>query len=398
MAKMDTRGSLPSCFHDMGVFVLPTSNGEYVIVRGEGYHDLEPIESSIQTFPSVVPFELVSPGVGQSEMQYIDQAYNAGLLEHFADVEGLYLSVRGRKYSPAFKFRVDRSPVIETKGVQVEIDGGFEGEDEFIPLEAKIGPARDFIIRQLYYPFRFWREGFGARGSAKTVRPMFFVYDPQGQVYNFWEYQFLEATDYASIAPVKSGRFRLAWKPLAVGPFRDVSPDEGGSRRRIVPQADDVAKIGEIPFLILRGIETASELAKHFRFDKRQSSYYTQAAEALGLIELRGSHYHLTGLGSDYARKSAPARNEMLCKLMLQLPIFNEALAMMLVAPGQSLTNDHIKELIHKRGYSGTTPGRRARTILSWFEWMERSFGLVEVRRGSVSLRRRQRQIDETPA
>ena len=35
MAKMDTRDSLPSCFQEAGVFVLPTSNGEYVIVKGD---------------------------------------------------------------------------------------------------------------------------------------------------------------------------------------------------------------------------------------------------------------------------------------------------------------------------------------------------------------------------
>src|SRR2546427_13096856 len=63
MAKMDTRESLPSCFQERGVFVLPTSNGEYVIVKGDGYHDLEPIQRPIQVFARVFPFELVSATV-----------------------------------------------------------------------------------------------------------------------------------------------------------------------------------------------------------------------------------------------------------------------------------------------------------------------------------------------
>src|SRR5438093_680833 len=196
MAKMDTRESLPSCFQDGGVFVLPTSNGEYVIAKGDGYHDLEPIHGPIQKFASVVPFELVSATVGQSEMQHIDLAYNSGLLEHFAGVDGLYLSVRGRKYSPPFEFRINGSPAISTKSVQVEIDGGFEGEHEFIPLEAKIGPARDFIVRQLYYPFRIWQEGLAARGARQTVRPTFLVYEPQARVYSLREYRFTGSRDY----------------------------------------------------------------------------------------------------------------------------------------------------------------------------------------------------------
>ena len=112
------------------------------------------------------------------------------------------------------------------------------------------------------------------------------------------------------------------------------------------------------------------------------------------MIELGRARYRLTELGLEYISKSAPERNDMLCRMMLRLPLFNEALATMLLARRKTISKVQIMDLIRSRGYSGSTVGRRARTILSWFEWMERTFGVVQVRRGLVALHRPQRELD----
>jgi len=394
MAKMDARSDLPTIFRSNGLFVLPVSNGEYVIVKGDGYHDLETPDSSPRTFQSTMPFDLVTSRVGRSEMQYVDLAYNAGLIEHFMGVDSLYLSVRGRKFSSSFDFRVNGSPVLHVEGVQIEIDGGFEGERTFVVLEAKIDWTGNFNVRQLYYPLRSWEETLRARSALKQVRPMFFVYDTQESTYRFWEYRFGAQEDYESIEFVRSKQFKLEWKPIEVARFQAVTPDAGSKRPQIVPQADDVTKLGELPFLVGLGVDAAETVARHFGLDRRQSSYYSQAAEALGLIELGRARYRLTELGLEYISKSAPERNDMLCRMMLRLPLFNEALATMLLARRKSVSKVQIMDLIRSRGYSGSTVGRRARTILSWFEWMERTFGVVQVRRGLVALHRPQRELD----
>src|SRR2546426_8943448 len=75
MAKMDSRKDLPEVFRENGVFVLPITNRSYALVRGKGYHDLEPIYSAPANFPSTLPYPLVSSTVGLSEMQYVDLAY-----------------------------------------------------------------------------------------------------------------------------------------------------------------------------------------------------------------------------------------------------------------------------------------------------------------------------------
>ncbi len=394
MAKMDSSASLPGVFREHGVFVLPVTNRKYAIVRGQGYHEPEPIESTTRTFPSTFPFEVISPTVGRSEMQFVDLAYNSGLIEHFIGAGSLYLLVRGRKYSPPFDFRVGPSPALHVEGVQVEIDGGFEGESVFVTLEAKVDHRGDFIVRQLYYPYRFWDETLRSRDAVKEVRPVFLVYDSRASTYSIWEYRFRDPANYESIELVRSARFNLEWKRLDIRRFEAIQPEESGARRRTVPQADDVAKIGEMPFLAWLEIDDARKVAAHFDFDPRQSSYYSQAAEALGLIELRGNRYRLTELGLEYIRRSAPERNETLCKLMLKLPLFNEALALMLLDEDRVLRKSQIMDLIRNRGYTGSTVGRRARTILAWFEWMERTFGLVGVQRDRVSLISRQTRLD----
>ena len=43
MAKMDRIENLPKVFRDNNAFLLPVSRKQYVIVKGKGYHKLEPI-------------------------------------------------------------------------------------------------------------------------------------------------------------------------------------------------------------------------------------------------------------------------------------------------------------------------------------------------------------------
>ena len=54
---------------------------------------------------------------------------------------------------------------------QIEIDAAFEGADCLALIEAKRDLSEDFLIRQLYYPFRVW----SAR-VHKRVRPVFLVW------------------------------------------------------------------------------------------------------------------------------------------------------------------------------------------------------------------------------
>lgn len=61
-----------------------------------------------------------------------------------------------------------------------------------------------------------------------------------------------------------------------------------------MPQADDVNKIILFPFMVSEGYDTAKKMVDAFSFDIRQSSYYRQAAQILGLIKMEKSQYKIT--------------------------------------------------------------------------------------------------------
>ena len=45
--------------------------------------------------------------------------------------------------------------------------------------------------------------------TAKKVIPVFFERDAAQNVYNIWQYEFSDASDYNSIRLVKSGRYKI---------------------------------------------------------------------------------------------------------------------------------------------------------------------------------------------
>lgn len=205
LCKQDTRDSRPQIFKDNGLFLLPKKNGYYYIIKGEGYVDVPDINTPIQEYHKKLDFELESSRVGDSEMQHLDYAYANSLIRTFMIDPSLVLTIRGRKYTPQFNFKVNGFE-IETESVQTEVDAGYEGRDKIVLIEAKNSSATTEIIRQLYYPFRQWSEN-----TSKVVVPVFFekrIVDGEN-LYYIWQYMFSDKNDYNSISLVKSARFRI---------------------------------------------------------------------------------------------------------------------------------------------------------------------------------------------
>ncbi len=272
MAKIDRREELPAVLAEAGVFLLPVTNGEYVLVRGAGYHDLEPPPEPPAVFISRLPFPLASAEAGASETQHIDFAFNSGLIERFAGVGNLYLTIRGRKRAPEFDFRVGGQP-LRAANVQVEVDAGFEGADTIVVVEGKIGSPDNFHVRQLYYPYRFWRTLV----PDKQIVPVFFTYQTDLRRSTFWEYRFADPDRYDSLELVRAQSFVirpasanvLEPRPLRGGAGPSLGPN-------IIPQADDLRKIAELPFRVAEGNTTSSALARAFGFNERQGRYYRE--------------------------------------------------------------------------------------------------------------------------
>lgn len=204
LCKQDSRSHRPQVFIENNLFLLPTRNGEYNIVRGEGYVDIPDITSELITYDSKLDFKLETSMIGNSEMQHLDFAYASSLIRTFMDDPTLVLTIRGRKYTPEFSFHVN-SQVVNIKSVQTEVDAGFEGKDKVVLIEAKNSSTSNTIIRQLFYPYKQWKSY-----TDKEVHLLFF--EKRGQNYYIWQYIFEDENDYNSINLIKSERFKIVDK------------------------------------------------------------------------------------------------------------------------------------------------------------------------------------------
>lgn len=107
LCKQDSRQDRPDIFIENNLFLLPVKNGKYAIIQGEGYVDIPEINSAAKIYTSKLDFKLETSEIGNSEMQHLDFAYAASLLRTFLNDDTLVLTIRGRKYTPQFSFRME---------------------------------------------------------------------------------------------------------------------------------------------------------------------------------------------------------------------------------------------------------------------------------------------------
>lgn len=205
LCKQDTREDRPKVFKNKGLFILPKRNGEYYILKGEGYVDIKDITTPIKTYNRKLDFELESSRIGDSEMQHLDFAYANSLIRTFMNDDSLVLTIRGRKYTPTFTCEVSGFK-LNISSVQTEVDAGYEGKDKIVLIEAKNSHHTNTIIRQLYFPYRQWQDQI-----KKKVYLLFFEKrNIDGEmIYYIWQFEFTNKDNYNSIHLVRSARYKI---------------------------------------------------------------------------------------------------------------------------------------------------------------------------------------------
>jgi len=111
------------------------------------------------------------------------------------------LTIRGRKYTPRFSFKVGIQEII-AESVQTEVDAGYEGRNQVVLIEAKNSSTKNTIIRQLFYPYRQWQQY-----TEKQVKTLFF--EKRDNFYSLWQFEFTNPYDYNSIIISKSMRYKI---------------------------------------------------------------------------------------------------------------------------------------------------------------------------------------------
>lgn len=202
LCKQDNRESRPKVFIENNLFILPVKNGQFVILKGEGYINIPKITTPIKEYDSKLDFNLDTSKVGNSEMQHLDFAYASSLIRTFIGDSTLVLTIRGKKYTPKFEFKTGDQK-IEISSVQTEVDAGYEGKDKIVLVEAKNSSTDNTIIRQLYFPFRQWQHY-----TKKKIFTLFFE-KSKDNIYSIWQFEFKNKDNYNSITLVKSERFKI---------------------------------------------------------------------------------------------------------------------------------------------------------------------------------------------
>ncbi|NLJ90979.1 MAG: transcriptional regulator [Clostridiales bacterium] len=380
MTKFDHRSNLPVLFKDNDLSILPITRGNYIISNFEAYHDFEPANKTIHkiTYPTYI--ESIDFGNITSESLVINTAYLTGMIADFTEEEGLLPTINGRMGSESFDFQIynktfNKLQTISIDKSQLEIDGGYENVNSLTLLEAKNSISDDFIVRQLYYPYRLFKDKV-----TKPIKPIYLTYS--NGIFYFYEYMFEDSGNYNSLVLVKQKNYTLE--------SEDISFDELVAICHQIqltsepygvpfPQANSFNRVVNICELLFENETlTRDEITLNYDFDVRQTHYYTDACRYLGLVEKQKDHfegvrYYLTDKGKALFSLNIKKRNLQFARYILEKRVFNEAFKMYIKHSELPSKEDIVKIMKNAKLYnvrSDSTFFRRSSTVLGWLKWI----------------------------
>jgi hypothetical protein len=381
MTYSDREKSLPKIFKDNRLNIISDARGSYLIGRFSLYQSIaDDPNAEIAELPFPNYIETIDPNNIYSEPAGILCAYNTQMLRSLAD-EDLYFTVNGRMSSGSFDYLINaaagnQGEAISVANTQIEIDGGFEGATKFLVIEAKNYGAEDFNIKQLYYPYRLWREK-----TSKQVIPIFMTLS--NDVFSFYVYRFRDPSIYNSIELVEQRKYRIAPVEIELADLLAVlaasenlpptaAPDVP------VPQADVFPRVVDLLGLAqANGFLTYEQIAEVYIFTGRQADYYQNAARYLGLLErerdpeTRKSIYTLTDEGTRIMKMPSRQKFLALAGKILQNPVFSRTLRKYIDDREQPSKAEVCRIMVEERvPLNETTVDRRARTVLGWVNWI----------------------------
>lgn len=383
MAKFDHYINLPHIFSKNNLAILPISRGDYVISHFRAYQPFEALDKSIirASLPSAL--QSLNANNVPSEAIAINCALASGMLADFLGEEALFSTVSGRMGSGQFDFNIQNTRTMNHMGIsvsnsQIEIDAAFEGLHSLSLLEAKRDLSEDFLVRQLYYPYRVWNSRV-----TKKVKPIFLVYT--NGIFSLYEYEFGDPASYNSLVLVKHKNYSIEDTVI------DVSDLKTAAKCRMLlsepeiafPQANSFKRVINICELLSTQNLSREQVTEEYAFDIRQTNYYTDAARYLGLVDKhyedkRKPIYSLTPQGRRIMQLGYRQRQMAFCEAILQHRVFNETFKLYIEKGAMPDTDTIVRVMRQSRLYkveSMNTFVRRSSTISGWINWM---FGLVE--------------------
>jgi hypothetical protein len=380
MAKFDHKNNLPKIFRKNGISILPISRSRYVLGKFDAYQkvkyddNIRPIEMSLPTnLITIDPFDLYS------ESSALHCAYVSDMISDVLG-EDCIPTVSGRMSSQAFDFNirtnVGKDHLISIKNAQVEIDGAYESESSFAIIEAKKETVEDFLVRQMYYPYRLWQGKI-----QKQVKPIFFTHS--ADVFSFFVFEFEDPTRYNSLQLVEQKNYVIAHEEIALEDIIDTlhSAKILAEPKIPFPQADSFVRIIDLLGLLVENDLDKDFITSNYNFDERQTNYYTTAAMYLGLVEkyvgegkpFPNIKFTLTTKGQQIMKMPYKRKYLALAKCILEHGAFNQVLKEYL-DNGYPPSKERVVQIMKRSNLykvdSESTFFRRASTVVRWIDWI----------------------------
>ena len=357
MAKIDFREHVPPVMRKQGMAILAIANGKYRIGRFDPFIDIEPV-SIVTPSSFVFPGNIITlnPQKLAHEAAVLDAALVSGIL-HKVFGEDVALTIRGRTRSPDFVFPLNGID-FPISGVQIEVDGGYEGSTTVNLVEAKVGPRDNLSVRQLIYPQLAWESVICKKKAVKT-----FICFYQEPILRFIPVVYengLCKADHSHemafilepIATLNLGAIKAS--PNAAYPLLGVP----------FPQADNFDTVLAMFNIVVNEEEISKDsLLLEFDLTMRQITYYSDALKWMGMVDIKQAVVSLTPEGRAIAALSHADKMKRLSEIIFCEPIFNHVL--------HKRNSEVPASLFERWNIGGTTPERRLKTVQAWVNYFE---------------------------
>lgn len=388
--KIDYRQNMPKPLKEEKLSVLAIKNKYYRLAKTDPFINIDERRCAESKFPDcfTIPehIQVLAPQNFSSESKALDAAFISGMLN---DVVGDRLSpvLRGREYCRRIDFSLpdrEKSRLVnyEVEKVQLEVDGGYEGQSGIYLFEAKSGLSDNMNLRQLLYPQLHYQKLFNTQKGVNT----YVMFYERGRGY-FHFFRFIaddeyHVDDYRCCALSGNSSLRVCWDDLRAV---EVDSEQTGHSAPF-PQANSLDKILDI-FLKLfeAGPLTNEDLFYTYNLVPRQYYYYVDALRWMGLVErISGSlktEYQLTSTGLRIAKKPEIEIMYEMAKI-----IFSNELCNCFVHDH----NPNIPQEMRARnglGNSDKTFRRRMATIRRWRKYFQKIERAASISTPDISCR-----------
>ncbi len=361
MTKIDYEEVLPQIMKNNQLSILAISNWIYRIARTNPFMKISPITTAQNIKKMIVRDDIctIDPFSVKTESQILDLCGVNGILDEVFG-EKSYLTIRWRlRIDSEVWFTLD-SVRYNITWVQIEVDGGYEGNSSINLIEAKMWWRSNLSIRQLVYPEIFWKSHI----INKIIHSYVLLYERN--IIRFipfyiladWEY-ILDSSSEKQFQFIHSDAeiFEISRVPIKEWVLNYNAP---------FPQADDFDKVVSMFIYISSGYTSKEELSKEFDIVSRQIDYYYSVLSFLGLCDYeRGDDIILTERGEKLSKLSKEELLIELAKIIFSSEIFHDAYLFGI---------DSVDEKdFEKWRISGSTIKRRLQTVNAWIRYFKES-------------------------